>query len=102
MRPADKKQSSKAVPSCLAKPLSACNIVPRRVETIRPNPRNSRTHSKKQIRQIADSILAHGFLGAIIVDEDGVVLAGHGRLAAAKLLGVPAVPTLQVSGLSEV
>ncbi len=62
--------------------------------SLRVNPRNARTHSKRQVRQIADSIGAFGFLNPILVDEGGMVLAGHGRLAAAKLLGRDSVPTL--------
>jgi ParB-like chromosome segregation protein Spo0J len=69
--------------------------------SLRPNPRNARTHSKKQIRQIANSIKAAGFVGAVIVDEADLVLAGHGRLKAAELLGMDLVPTLKVAGLSE-
>ncbi|WP_335645495.1 DNA methyltransferase [Methylobacterium durans] len=68
---------------------------------LRANPRNARTHSKHQIRQIADSIEAFGFLNPVLVDEAGMVLAGHGRLAAAKLLKLTGVPTLLASGLSE-
>ena len=68
---------------------------------LQPHPKNARTHSKKQIRQIADSIECFGFTNPILVDEDGAVLAGHGRLAAAKLIGLRAVPTLVVSGLSD-
>ena len=50
---------------------------------LKPNPRNARTHSKKQIRQIADSILAFGFVVPLVVDENNTILLGHGRLAAA-------------------
>jgi DNA modification methylase len=71
------------------------------VSSLRPNPRNPRTHSKHQVRQIAASIQAFGFLNAILTDDDGMVLAGHGRLEAAKLLGMDRVPTLRASGLSE-
>jgi DNA modification methylase len=56
---------------------------------------------KKQIRQIANSIEASGFIGVIIVDEADMVLAGHGRLKAAELLGMDLVPTLTIAGLSE-
>src|SRR5690242_1338717 len=68
---------------------------------LRPNSRNARRHSKKQIRQIATSIQAFGNLVPIVYDEKDVVLMGHGRLAAAKLLQLPVVPTIQVTGLSE-
>ena len=58
------------------------------VDALKPNARNARTHSRKQIRQIADSIAAFGFLVPILVDEDCVMIAGHGRYAAANLLGL--------------
>lgn len=57
-----------------------------------PNRRNARTHSKKQIGQIADSIKAFGFLAPILVDERGNIIAGHGRYAAALQLGLQKVP----------
>jgi DNA modification methylase len=72
------------------------------IETLRINVRNARKHSKKQIRQIANSILAHGLLGLIIIDENGIILAGHGRFEAAKLLGLRNVPVQRVTGLTEV
>jgi ParB-like nuclease domain/DNA methylase len=65
------------------------------------NPRNARTHSRKQIRQIADSIKAFGFVVPILVDDDGTILAGHGRHAAAKLLKLEVVPVIKLGGLSE-
>ena len=71
------------------------------VEAVKPNARNARTHSKKQIRQIADSIATFGFLVPILMDERRVVIAGHGRYAAAKLLGLKEVPAIKVQGLSE-
>ncbi len=71
------------------------------VDALKPNVRNARTHSKKQIRQIADSIAAFGFLVPILIDEGGLVIAGHGRYAAAKLLGLAQVPVIEVQGLSE-
>jgi ParB-like chromosome segregation protein Spo0J len=60
-------------------------IVP--IDQIRPHPRNARTHSKKQIQQIAVSIRALGFAAPVLIDEDKVLIAGHGRLEAAKSLG---------------
>jgi DNA modification methylase len=71
------------------------------IDALKANARNARTHSKKQIRQIADSIAAFGFLVPILMDEGGVVIAGHGRHAAAKLLDLKQVPVIQVRGLSE-
>jgi len=63
-------------------PVHAKQIVLRAPASLRVNPRNAHTHSKKQIRQIAKSFTAVGFVGAIIVDENDTVLAGHGRLEA--------------------
>ena len=70
------------------------------INTLNPNPRNARTHSKRQIRQIADSIQKFGFVNPILLDDDNMVLAGHGRLAAAKLLGMETVPTLCLNGMN--
>jgi DNA modification methylase len=63
--------------------------------------RNARTHSKKQIRQIANSFLRFGWTYPILIDEDGVILAGHGRYEAALLLGLREVPVIVVAGLRE-
>ena len=71
------------------------------IDAIKPNARNARTHSKKQIRQIADSITAFGFLVPILIDQGGLIIAGHGRYAAAALLGLQEVPVIRVEGLSD-
>src|SRR5215203_5157037 len=68
---------------------------------LRPNPRNSRTRTKREVQRIADSIKSAGNLQPIVVDEDDVILAGHGRLAAAKLLGLETVPTIKAIGLTK-
>jgi DNA modification methylase len=62
---------------------------------------NARTHSKAQIKQIAESIKAFSVINPIIVDQDSVVVAGHGRLLAAKLLHLQEVPTICVTHLTE-
>jgi hypothetical protein len=67
-----------------------------------PSPRNARTHSEAQVAEIAGSIRAFGFTNPILVGEDGDVIAGHGRLAAARLLGLTEVPVIALQGLSEV
>lgn len=64
-------------------------------------PNNARTHSKHQIRQIAASIEKFGFTNPILVDNKHTIIAGHGRVAAAKLLGLERVPTIRLEGLSE-
>ncbi len=71
------------------------------IDKVTPNGRNARTHSRKQIRQIADSIKAFGFVVPILIDDGGVIIAGHGRYAAAKLLDLKQVPAIRVRGLSE-
>ena len=63
--------------------------------------RNARTHSKKQIRQIADSMLRFGVINPLIVDEQGRVVAGHGRFAAAELLGLRQLPVIRLSHLTD-
>src|ERR1044071_6734841 len=67
-----------------------------------PSPRNARTHSDAQIAEIAGSIRAFGFSNPILVSEEGDVIAGHGRLAAARQLGLAEVPVIPLPGLSEV
>jgi DNA modification methylase len=67
---------------------------------IKPNPRNPKTHSSKQIRQIANSIVGFGFTNPLLIGEHGELIAGHGRYQAAKLLGLTSVPVIMVGGLS--
>jgi predicted phage terminase large subunit-like protein len=68
--------------------------------TLRPSAHNARTHSKKQIRQIAASIQRFGFNNPVLIDEQKQIIAGHGRAEAAKLLGMKEVPTVTLSHLS--
>lgn len=68
---------------------------------LRPYERNARSHSKRQIRQIADSIKRFGFTNPVLISDDDEIIAGHGRVEAAKLLGLESVPTLRLSHLSE-
>jgi 16S rRNA G966 N2-methylase RsmD len=70
------------------------------VSQLKPYRGNARTHSRKQIRQIADSIDRFGFTNPILIDDHGGIIAGHGRVEAAKLLGLSGVPTLRLSHLS--
>ena len=71
------------------------------VRELRPHPNNARTHSQKQLRQIARSIEQFGFCNPVLVDDAKQIIAGHGRVEAAKLLGIDAVPTCQLSHLSD-
>jgi ParB-like chromosome segregation protein Spo0J len=68
---------------------------------LKPNPRNARKRTKREVQRIADSIKSAGNLQPIVVDENDVILAGHGRLAAAKLLGLEMVPTIKAVGLTD-
>ena len=77
------------------------NIQMMAIAALKPNAGNARTHSKKQVRQIADSIQAFGFLVPILIDENRQIIAGHGRYQAARLLGIETVPVIEVTGLSE-
>ena len=75
-------------------------LVMKLVDQIKPNPRNARTHPKKQIHQIAASIQSFGFHNPLLIDGAGMVIAGHGRLAAAQQLGLVEVSVIEVHGLS--
>jgi DNA modification methylase len=72
------------------------------LERLIPSPRNARTHDDRQVAEIAGSIRAFGFTNPILANDRGDVIAGHGRLAAARLLGHTEVPVIPLSGLSEV
>ena len=71
------------------------------IDVLKPYPRNARTHSEKQIGQIADSIKEFGFTNPVLIDGDNQIIAGHGRVDAAKLLCIKKVPTLRIEYLSE-
>lgn len=66
-----------------------------------PYSNNSRTHSEKQVQQVAASIKEFGFTNPILIDEDNGIIAGHGRLQAAQLLGMDKVPTIALKGFTE-
>jgi ParB-like chromosome segregation protein Spo0J len=80
------------------KPILKVECVP--IGTIKPNPKNTRTHSRLQRRRIAASILKFGFVNPIIVDENRMVLAGHGRLEAARQEGLTEVPVICLDHLT--
>lgn len=72
-----------------------------RKDDLIPYINNSRTHDSNQVKQIASSIKEFGFTNPILVDEDSGIIAGHGRLLAADLLGIDEVPTITLEGLTE-
>ena len=81
---------------------SRLSITYRAITDIIPDPRNARTHPKRQIDQLKASIQEFGFTNPILVDPGGHIIAGHGRLQAARAMGFADVPTIILSGLSEV
>jgi DNA modification methylase len=77
------------------------SVTYRPIDSLRPDPRNARTHPKRQLDQIAASIREFGFTNPILVDGDGSIIAGHGRLLAAKSVGLSEVPTIVIAGLTD-
>ena len=71
------------------------------MEALIPYARNSRTHSDAQVAQIAASIKEFGFTNPVLIDEDGGIIAGHGRTLAARKLGLGEVPCLRLAHLTE-
>lgn len=71
------------------------------VDELKPHSRNARTHTKHQVRQIASSIGTIGFANPVLVAGANSIVAGHGRVAAAKLLGMDRVPVIRLEGLSD-
>jgi ParB-like chromosome segregation protein Spo0J len=77
------------------------NFEYRPTHSLRPYPGNARTHSPKQIKQISRSIKQFGFNNPVLVDDDNQIIAGHGRVEAAKLLNIKTVPTVRLSHLTD-
>jgi DNA modification methylase len=73
----------------------------RAISDLIPDPRNARTHPRRQIEQLKKSIEAFGFTNPILADPEGHIIAGHGRLQAARAMGFSEIPTIILSGLSE-
>lgn len=76
------------------------SVTYRNISELKPYPRNARTHSRKQIKQIAASIREFGFTNPALIDDHDQIIAGHGRVQAAQLLGINEVPTIQIAHLS--
>lgn len=71
------------------------------ISDLKPDPRNPRVHGERQLKQLAKSIEAFGFVQPVLIDGAHQVIAGHGRIEAAKLLGLRDVPTISIRHLSE-
>jgi ParB-like chromosome segregation protein Spo0J len=76
-------------------------IVYRPIASLMANTRNARTHSTQQIKQIAASIRAFDFPNPVLIDQNKMIIAGHGRVAAAMLLGIETIPSIQLEHLNE-
>ena len=81
--------------------MTQMQVVYKSVTTLNPYGNNSRTHSDDQIKQIVASINEFGFTNPILIDENDVIIAGHGRLLAAKNLSMDEVPTITLTGLTD-
>lgn len=79
---------------------SKLNIVYQNIDQLHSNPHNARTHSKHQIRQLAESMRQCGWTTPILIDANNIIIASHGRKSAAKLLGIEEVPTIRLDGLT--
>ena len=76
-------------------------IINHPVEDLIPYPYNARIHSKRQIRQIASSVQSFGFTNPVLIANDNTIVAGHGRVEAARLLGMKLVPTIRLENLTK-
>ena len=76
-------------------------IVSRKVEDLIPYARNSRTHSDAQVAQIAASVREFGWTNPVLVDGENGIIAGHGRILAARKLGMDEVPCIELAGLTD-
>ena len=76
-------------------------IVYQSTNALKPRSTNPRTHSNKQINQIAVAMRRFGFTNPILIDDSNGIIAGHGRLEAAKSIGLDQVPTVRLSAMSE-
>jgi DNA modification methylase len=83
-------------------PASRLAVTYRAVSDLIPDPRNARTHPKRQIDQLKTSIQEFGFTNPILADPGGRIIAGHGRLQAARAMGLAEIPVITLSGLSEI
>lgn len=81
--------------------MTQLKVVYRKVEDLIPYARNARTHSDAQVAEIAASIKEYGWTNPILLDGQNGIIAGHGRLMAARKLGMDEVPTIDIIGLTD-
>src|SRR5215469_8102393 len=94
------RTETEAKVSNLSSPEHSLNVTYRRIDELEKDPANPRRHSKKQIRQIRDSIKTFGFNVPVLIDRKNNVIAGHGRLLAAAEAGLTEVPTICLDHLT--
>lgn len=85
----------------MANDLGTLHVEYKHLDSLKPYSRNARTHTKHQIRQIAASIKEFGFTNPVLIDKEDTIIAGHGRITAAKKLGLTHAPTIRLEGLTE-
>jgi DNA modification methylase len=88
-------------PEVALRAANSLSVINQPIAALTPYEANARTHTKHQIRQIAESIRVFGFLNPVLVDAKNRIIAGHGRVQAAKKIGMEQVPTIRIEGLSE-
>lgn len=76
-------------------------MIEKSVSDLIPYVNNSRTHSQEQVKQIASSIKEFGFTNPVLIDDENMIIAGHGRVQAAQLLKIDKVPCVTLSGLTD-
>ena len=76
-------------------------IIYKKINELKPYENNSRTHDESQIKQICESIKEYGWTNPVLIDEKGMIIAGHGRVEGAKKLDIKEVPCIVLSGLTE-
>lgn len=81
--------------------MTTLKIIYRRINELKKHKNNARTHSKEQIEQIVSSIKEFGWTNPILIDENEIIIAGHGRLDAAEILELESIPCIVLSGLTE-
>lgn len=97
--------TSKTASSRMAAPNEPASVTDLKISYLppghlHPSSRNARSHSKTQLKQIARSIKRFGFVNPVLIADDFEIVAGHGRVEAAKMLGLKEVPTVRLSNLS--
>ena len=80
--------------------MPSLNIAYKNPRELKPRARNPRTHTPRQIKQIAASIKEFGFISPVLIDSSNGIIAGHGRVEAAKLMGMSDIPTVRVDHLT--